>query len=480
MRLQKWLSPLVHLSNNLLSLTGVVLVTTATVLWVFLLPTLLRGDMKNPYVGIPAFLLLPGVFIAGLVLIPVGIALRRARRKRQGLDNASFDTVDLTSPDLRRLFAFIAAASVANVIIAAQWGYSAVNYMESSGFCGLACHGVMQPEYTAYLNSSHARVDCVACHVGAGASWFVKAKFSGLRQVMGVALHNYPKPIPSPVQDLRPARETCERCHWPQRFSDDLFTVRTSYASDEQNQASMTVLLLKVGGRTWRGSVGIHGVHLDGNARMEYTAMDPQRQVIPRVTYTAPDGKVTVYNSTDAKVTPQELAHAPTRTMDCLDCHNRPSHLFQLPERAVDQAMAKGQISPTLPYIKREAVAALRATYPDREAAARGIAVRLADFYKTKYPHVHHHRSTDIRTTSDAVQAIYLRNVFPDMNITWGTYPSNLGHMDFPGCFRCHDGDHLSTDGRAIPNACTTCHDLPAVDEKNPKILSDLGYGKQP
>jgi hypothetical protein len=474
-RFYEWLSPVVFLSSNPLSLAGVVLVTTAAVLWVFLLPTLFGHGTNNPYLGIPIFLLLPGVFVFGLILIPIGIVLRRRSRRRQGLPVTSIPELRLDSPELRRLFGFVAVVSFVNVIIASQWGYSTVNYMDSPAFCGLTCHTVMQPEYTAFVNSSHAGVACADCHIGPGASWFVRSKLAGVRQVFAVAFNTYSRPIPSPVEDLRPARETCEHCHWPARFSGDVFTVRTSYGNDEQNQATSTVLLMKVGGRTWRGSVGIHGAHLDEKVSIVYTATDRQRQVIPQVTYTAPDGKVTVYNSASAKATAADLARGEKRTMDCLDCHNRPTHTFQLPERAVDVAIGQGQISSKLPFIKREAVAALRRDYPDRDTAAREIAASLAQFYRANYPQVSSSNAADVKNASDAIQTIYLNNIFPDMKVTWGTYPNNLGHMDFPGCFRCHDGDHVSADGRSIPNDCSTCHDLLAMDEKNPKILSDLG-----
>ncbi len=475
-RLYEWISPLVFLSSNPLSLTGVVLVTTATVLWVFLLPTLLQGGTGNPYLGIPGFLLLPGVFVFGLILIPIGIVLRRRSRLRQGLPVASIPKLSLESPQLRRVLAFVALASVANVIIAAQWGYSAVNYMDNAQFCGLTCHNVMKPEYTGYVNSAHADVACAECHIGPGASWFVKSKLAGVGQVFAVALNNYPRPIPSPVENLRPARETCEHCHWPARFSGDLFKVYTSYGADEQNQASSTVLLMKVGGRTWRGSAGIHGVHLDPNAQIEYTATDRQRQTIPQVTYKAPDGTVTVFNSTSAKATAADLARGEKRTMDCVDCHNRPTHIFQLPEAAVDQAIGQGQINSKLPFIKKQAVAVLRADYPDRDTATAKIAATLDGFYRASYPQVYASNAAGVKNAISAVQTIYLNNIFPDMKVTWGTYPSNLGHMDSPGCFRCHDGDHVSAKGRMIPNDCSTCHDLLAVDEKDPKVLTDLGY----
>ncbi|MGD1070832.1 MAG: NapC/NirT family cytochrome c [Bryobacteraceae bacterium] len=473
-RLYEWLSPLVFLSSNPLSLAGVVIATTAAVIWVFLLPHLF-GRETNAYFGIPEFLILPVILAIGLVLIPLGIILQRKKRREQGLPVTDIPKLSLESPQLRRLLGFIAVASIVNVVIFSQWGYSAVNYMDTEQFCGLTCH-VMQPEYTSFVNSPHSNVACAECHIGPGASFFVKSKLAGVGQVFAVALNTYPRPIPSPVENLRPARETCEQCHSPARFSGDIFTVHTAYGTDEKNQASSTVLLMKVGGRTWRGSAGIHGVHMDPNSHMEFVSTDGHRQTIPQVTYTAADGTVTVYNSTSAKATAADLARGEKRTMDCVDCHNRPTHVFLLPEAAVDQAIGQGRINPALPFIKKQAVAALRQTYPDRAAAVRAIAASLDGFYRTAYPQVYKSQAAAIKNAGNAVGSIYLNNVFPDMKVTWGTYPNNLGHTDSPGCFRCHDGDHTSAKGQTIPNDCSTCHDLLAVEEKDPKILSGLGY----
>lgn len=475
-RFYQWLSPLIFLASNPISILGIVLVTTATVMWVFLLPTLLRSQASNPYLGIPEFLVLPGVFILGLILIPIGIVLRRRSRRLKGLPVLGIHQLRLDSPELQRLIIFVAVASVANVIIFTHWGYSAVNYMDTAQFCGLACHTVMQPEYTSYMNSPHAHVACAECHIGPGASWFVKSKLDGVGQVFAVAFNTYPRPIPTPVANLRPARETCEQCHWPARFSGDQFKVHTSYAADEQNQASTTVLLMKVGGSNWRGSVGIHGVHVDGKASMVYVATDGHRQNIPRVTYTDGNGKVTVFNSASAKVSEADLAKGETRTMDCIDCHSRPTHNYQLPDRAVDDLMEKGQISSQLPFIKKQAVAVLKTEYKDRDTAAREIAASLDQFYRTNYPQIYSSDLDKLKRATEGVQQIYLRNIFPEMKVTWGTYINNLGHTDFPGCFRCHDGDHTSADGKTIPNDCATCHDLLAVEEKDPKVLSSLGY----
>jgi len=474
------LAPLVYLSANWISLIGVVIVTSATICWLFLLPVTLRGEITHPYIGILVFLMVPSVFVAGLILIPAGIYYRRRRDRATGQTPATFPPVDLQNHDFRRLIGFVGVTTVLNLIIVSQFAYGAVNYMDSTTFCGLTCHRIMVPEYTSHLSSPHARVDCAACHIGAGASWFVRSKLSGTGQLFATALNTYPRPIPTPVQNLRPARETCEQCHWPQRFTGDKVMIHTEYAEDEQNSATSTVLLVKVGGRAWNGTTGIHGAHAGTDSSIEYIAADEKRQIIPQVIYTDPNGKKTIYNATDSKVSPQDLANDEHRTMDCVDCHNRPTHTFQLPARALDDAMASGSVSPKLPFIKKQALAALNQNYADREAAEREIAAKLNSFYRDNYAQVYARDRQQLQNAITAVQAIYARNIFPEMKITWGTYLNNLGHMDAPGCFRCHDGSHISADGRTIPNDCETCHQMKAMGEKNPQILTELGITSPP
>jgi hypothetical protein len=475
-RIGSWLRPAVYLGRNTLTLIGAVLTTssalTLVVFWVF---NILMARSVDPYLGIIFFLILPGIFIIGLVMMPVGAILQRRKLIRVGELPTVYPKVDFSEPLLRRAFGWVAGLTVGNVIIFSVASYQGVSYMDTPQFCGQTCHTVMQPEYTAYVNSPHQRVACVECHIGPGAGWFVRSKLSGVRQVFAVTFHTYDRPIPSPVMQLRPARETCEQCHWPQRFTGDKFIVHTKYSDDEKNTPLTTVLVLKVGGRTWEGGVGIHGRHLDTRERIHYVATDRQRQTIPQVTYLDDSGKQVVFDSTDTKPTPQQLAAGEHRAMDCMDCHNRPTHVFQMPERAVDRAMLEGRISPSLPFIKKKAVEVLHVGYSDRNTAKAGIAAYLDEYYRTTYPDVYRDKRAVVDEAVAQVQAIYLRNIFPAMNITWGTYPNNLGHQEFNGCFRCHDGSHTSSDGRTIPNDCDTCHSLLAVDEQNPKVLTELG-----
>ncbi len=462
---RSWVNPVVYLSQNWISRVGVILVTTAAVLWLFLLPTSVRGEYQHPYIGILAFLILPGVFFAGLALIPLGIWLHVRSERKAGRHPLTYHPLTLQTPELRRLIWFVSVTTIVNIAIGSQFSYRAITYMDSVTFCGKTCHTVMQPEFAAYQNSPHSRVECVACHIGPGASWFVQSKLSGLGQVFAVILNTYPRPIPTPVRNLRPARETCEACHWPQKFAQDRLEIISKYADDEHNTLTKTVLLMRISGAGEHP--GIHYAHMAPGVTITYSPADEARQTIPRVEYhNSVTGRTTVYTASDAK--PETLKNLQTRLMDCMDCHNRPTHTFQLPERAVDQALDSGVISPSLPYIKKVAVEALRKVYKSQDDAAAGIKAAIEGYYKTG------DRAMIDRATR-AVIAIYDRNVFPQMKVTWGSYPNNLGHMDFPGCFRCHDGTHVSSDGRTIPNDCDTCHRTLAMDEANPKILTDLG-----
>lgn len=466
--LRQKLSPLFYLSNNWISLTGVVIVTMSTIAWLGFLPITLRGGITHPYFGMVVYLLLPGVFIGGLLLIPLGIWWNRRRQKAAGKMPTDFPPLDPKHPELRKLATFIAVTTFVNIIIASQFSYSAVSYMDTTTFCGQTCHVVMKPEFTAHQNSPHSRVECVNCHIGPGASWFVQSKLSGAGQVIAVTLNNYPRPIPVPVKNLRPAAETCETCHWPQKFDEDRLRDIASYGNDEQNTLSHTVLMLHLGGGVSR--VGIHGRHLGQGTKVRYFASDEKRETIPWVEYTS-GGTTTVFAAAGtAKPDDSKM-----RTMDCIDCHNRPTHIYLMPERAMDKAMTAGEISTTLPFIKKQGMEVLKANYATTQDAEAKIPAAIENYYKTTYPQVYQQRQDDVKRAAKGVLAVFERNVFPEMKVNWGTYANNLGHTDSNGCFRCHDESHTATGGKAITQDCSACHNLLASDEKNPKILVDLG-----
>lgn len=466
--LREWLSPIVYLSDNWISLTGLVVVTAAIVTWLVFLPVTLRQGGFHPYVGIVVYLLLPGIFVAGLALIPLGTALRRRRLRKSGKLPAEFQPIDLRSPQFRKALAFIAATTVFNIILASQFSYSAVRYMETPNFCGATCH-VMKPEYSAYDVAAHSKVECVSCHVGGGAAGFVRAKVTGLRQVYHIFLGTYPRPIPEPLDRLLPATETCESCHARRRFFGDRLRDLASYGMDEANTLTHTVLMMHLGTGGPHSS-GVHGAHLGEGVTLRYYASDDVRQTIPYIEYTK-SGKTTVYAASGAAKPDQDRI----RQMQCIDCHNRPAHTFQLPERAMDRAMFFGDISPALPFAKKQGLEILKASYSSGDDAAGKIPKAFEDYYRQNYPQIHADRRDEVRRSARALLGIYQHNVFPEMKITWGTYPNNLGHTDFTGCFRCHDEQHASPEGKTITQDCSACHNVIASDEKNPKALVDLG-----
>jgi nitrate/TMAO reductase-like tetraheme cytochrome c subunit len=475
-RTASWFRPAAYLGRNLLTLTGAVVTTSsASTLIAFWLFDIAIGGTIHPYVGLIFFLILPAIFVIGLLMMPLGALLRRRKLAKAGQLPIKYPQIDFSVAAIRQVVSWVAALTVVNITIFSVGAYRGVEYMDSVKFCGLTCHTVMQPEFTAYQSSPHQRVECVQCHIGPGASWFVRSKFSGLRQVYAVAFHTYERPIPVPVRSLRPARETCEHCHWRQIFTGNKLVVIRKFSEDEKNTELTTVLLLKIGGHIGGGASGIHGRHLDVKSSIEYVSTDRERQSIAQVSYVDDSGDQLVFTATDTKPTPAQLAAGEERTMDCIDCHNRPTHTFLMPERALDQAMADGQISTELPFIKKQAVLVLKAKYSDRDTATSQIAATLDEFYRKSYPGVYSDKHSLIENAIGQVQAVYLRNVFPAMNISWGTYPNNLGHTDFPGCFRCHDGSHTTPDGKTIPSDCDTCHSILAMEDQNPKVLADLG-----
>jgi len=451
----------VRLIRSPISVVGMVLTTMSAVLFLIVFLADLFGWHSNPYLGIVFFLILPGVFLFGLCLIPLGAWIERRRRARgRAPSEVHWPRIDLNDPAQRTTAVIVFAVTMANIVIVSLAAYRGVEYMDSPQFCGQVCHTVMKPEFTAYQDGPHSRVTCVQCHIGPGASWFAKSKISGARQVLAVSFHTYSRPIPSPVQNLRPARDTCEQCHWPEKFHGDKVRRIFEFAADEKNTESVTVMQVHVGGGSERLGIaqGIHW-HMNVANEVEYIATDDKRQVIPWVRVKDRFGNVREFSAEG--VTAEQLAKGERRRMDCMDCHNRPSHpMAATPERAVDELIARGQIPRTLPFVRREAVKALKVAYPTQEAAGEGISHTLRDFYRSQYPQAYMSQRPDVEKAVQATETVYRRNVFPEMNVQFGTYPNNIGHMDFPGCFRCHDDNHKSKDGKAIGQDCESCHKI--------------------
>jgi len=414
----------------------------------------------NPYIGVFTYMVYPGLLVLGLLLISVGALLERRRRVGGG-ELPPFPRIDLNNPKTRGIFLFLTGTTVLILVLISTVSYRAYQFTDSVGFCGELCHSVMKPEYTAYQASPHSRVACVDCHVGPGATWFVRSKLSGAYQIYSVTFNKFPRPIATPIENLRPARETCEQCHWPEKFFGAQLKIINRFGYDAQNSVRQIQMLIRTGGGspTTGVTAGIHW-HMNIANEVWYGALDRQRQKIPWVWVKDMQGRVTEYFDTSLSLKPEELKRLEVRRMDCMDCHNRPSHIFRDPDAAVDNSLLTRLIDRKLPYIKKEAVRVLSQTYPDTEKAREGIATSLDRFYLTQYPQLYNKERETIRKAITEVQRIYQTNFFPEMKVDWRTHPDNIGHTLYPGCFRCHDGKHVSREGKVIRTECQLCHTI--------------------
>jgi nitrate/TMAO reductase-like tetraheme cytochrome c subunit len=466
---KNWIRPFLFYGNNRISLIGGALTSASALVLIgyWVVDLLGRSGSNNPYVGIIFDLILPGLFVLGLLLIPVGMYLRQRRLKAAGQIPSIYPEINLQDPVFRHGVDFVVAATFINFVIVGTASYRGVAYMDTPSFCGTSCH-VMAPEWTAYHVANHSGVACTECHIAPGVQGFVHAKVNGTKQLLMVIAHKYPAPIMADDK-VPPAWTTCLNCHTADKYIGDKLNVETAYGDDEKNAMTRSLVVMHVGGRdSFSRLSGIHGAHL---GHIEYIATDTAHQTINWVGKTNDDGSVTEYVSGDAKAAMTGVR----RTMDCIDCHNRAAHSFTTPEEALNQKMALGTPSAALPFIHKEGLALLKADYTSQNDASAKIASGLEAFYQTQYPAVWSGQRAQIEQAAKTLTAIYGENVFPYMKVTWGTHPNNLGHNAYPGCFRCHDGSHTAKDGKSITNDCAACHNLVAVDEVNPKQLADLG-----
>jgi len=456
-------------TSHWLAMLGVGLVLTSIIVWACLVPTQLRQGQDNPYVGL-ATTIVGVVLVIGAVLTPFGLYLGRRRLQRRVA--ALVDARKMW----RRLLLFLGVTSVFNLVIASQMTLRVVHTMESRQFCMTACH-VMTPEARAFPEGPHAGLLCVDCHVGNGALGLIKSKLQGTRQLLHVLTDNVHMPIEGAIASglMVPSAETCEGCHWKERPANATIRLIQRYADDEANTPETTLLTMNVGG-TIMG--GIHGAHNGEGVEIRFVATDPERQDIPLVEYR---NSVTGVTRTYAKkgADAAALANAPRVTMQCFDCHNRPAHSFEMPDRAVDRALMLGRMATDLPYLKKKSVEILEKEYTSSAAAAAEIPAALTAYYRTEHAELSAKRAADIDEAGAVLADLYSRNVFPELQVKWGTYPNNRGHDDdFPGCFRCHDGEHVTADGADITNNCFRCHHPAAVAETNPEVLELLGVDR--
>lgn len=439
--------------NNWISAIGAVLAVGALFSFLFLAWMDLTGKGNNPYLGIFTYVVAPAFLIAGLITMFLGAWAQR----RWALKHTSMPDkwrLDFSNSKQRSRVILFGVAAIAFIMLSAFGSYQSYHVAESNAFCGEVCHKAMNPEYQAYQRGSHARVDCVDCHIGSGAVWFVKAKINGAHQLIAYTITDYKRPIATPLKNLRPAQDICEKCHWPEKFHGNTEMVFEHFMSDRKNTPYTARMLMHV--NTSRPGSPVGGIHwhVNENEKVEYYATDEKRQNIPWMRVTdLRDKSVRVFRTDEFQGEPPADK---VRVMDCMDCHNRPAHVFPTANEAVEKSMAAGTLSLKLPAIKRVAVQAMTQEAIKTDAEAPRL---IEEFLRAKYkdPAL----AADLNAAVAEVQRIFSVSIFADRKADWRVYPNNIGHKDWPGCFRCHDSKHKTETGRAVSGSdCSSCHSI--------------------
>ena len=479
------------LATSKISILGAVLVTTAVGCDVMLILGELFIFETNPYIGIVAYVLFPGMAVFGLVLIPVGMLLVIRKSSRDPVGKV------IRRVRAKHVFQLITSLTLINFVIFAFVGYRSIHFMESAEFCGVTCHQVMSPEYTVYQRSHHSGVACVECHVGPGVGWLIKSKLDGTRQLAGVIMDNYSRPIATPVHNMRPAEHICGECHSKESYQGNRIKVNEHYESDEANTRTFSIVNLRLG-EPEHESDELRGIHWHNNENHElrFWSTDHKREHVVRVELLNEDGEKRVWtrqgseseslgdehlSGSHSEMGSDELtqasdSHLIERLMDCVDCHNRPTHVFLPPDKALDDLLADGTIDPQIPWIRSLAYELITKEYETDDEAMNGIA-ELPDLYRERHEDQWAALAEALEDVVPILQELHAIYVYPEMNIEWNTYPSRIGHptAHTSACFRCHGGLLVDAQGVQITNDCNACHHVLAEDEQDPMILRMLG-----
>jgi nitrate/TMAO reductase-like tetraheme cytochrome c subunit len=450
-------------TKNWLTIIGSIIagINLALIILLFIISTIFNKGNTN--LGLFIYIILPGFMIFGLLMIPIGMIRERSRIKRSEIKEESrYPKIDLNDPRHRNAFVIFTITTIIVLFLSTLGSFQAFHITESVEFCGKLCHQVMEPEYTAYQNSPHANVSCVECHVGSGASWYVKSKLSGLHQVWAVMTNTYPRPIETPLHDLRPARETCEKCHWPQKFYARTLWTKKYFLADSLNTAWNIMLEMKTGPEYSEMGFkeGIHW-HINPDVSIEYISDNDKRENITYVKYTNKStGAVRIFRDDSNPISDSLISVSSPRTMDCIDCHNRPSHKYNSPPVYFDKAMISGAISKNIPFFKKVAMGILKDTYSSKDTALLTLRDSISSFYKTDYADFYSRNKNMIDSSVMAVEKQFSQNTFPKMKVTYDHYPDHIGHLESDGCFRCHNDKFKAADGTTISRDCNLCHSI--------------------
>jgi nitrate/TMAO reductase-like tetraheme cytochrome c subunit len=446
---------------NWLSLAGFIVATNSLILILVLYIKSVTASAENAYLGLFIYIILPVFLVLGLILVPLGVYLTIRRLKLLPRKRNYWPVLDLNSRSDKATAVKIILITIVFIVLTGIGSYRAYEYTNSNDFCGKVCHEVEEPAFVTYQHSAHARVACVDCHVGTGNGWSVKSKLSGLYQVYSTLFNRYSRPIASPIHSLRPDRETCENCHWPEKLSFRKLLIKKSYLADSANTEWNLSLLMKMGPDSSKHpSKGIHW-HMDKNFNVEYISDNPKLESIPWVKLTnLATGEVKIFRDEKNVPANNTLESQKMHTMDCMDCHNRASHSYKSAAMFVDAAMSSGVIPKNLPYFKIAAMEAAKIPINAKGNQLNQLRESVLNYYQSEHPELYTKEKARIDHSIQILQCEYSSNVFPAMRAEASQFPDFRGHLESAGCFRCHSGNHKTTAGEIIPHDCETCHSI--------------------
>lgn len=463
---------------NYISYVGTLIAAIAWFALVVLVVIVKVFNVENIYFDLYTLIVVPCFLLLGLTLIAVGMYFeRRKQKKGVFLTNEKLFILDLKDTRTRNAIIIFSGVTIIFVFSTVLGSYKGFHYTESIEFCGKLCHKVMNPEYVAYQYSSHAKVKCGECHIGEGVEYYMKSKISGLRQVFKYASSTYPTPIETPLHNLRPAKETCEKCHWPQRFYQSTLRKEEYILSDSANTGWDLIMKMRLGAEfpALGNSGGIHA-HINPDIEIEYASAH-DREYIPWIKVTnKKTGKEQVFTDQDGEKMPKdsELKEMPIKKMDCMDCHNRPAHQFFSPSVYVNELFVSRKISSSVPWLKKAAMEALNDDYSTTDSAKMGIENQIYSFYREQYPEVLAAHEEEIKNAVIEIKESFSHNAFPEMKVSYKAYPRNIGHLESGGCFRCHDDKHKSSDGKVISKDCNLCHTFIGQGKSGEMVYSTI------
>lgn len=447
---------------NWISISGFILAINSLIIILILFLFAWFSKESNAYMGLFIYIIVPAFMVLGLLLIPTGMLIKRRKKVSTSESSEKWPILDLNNNIQRKAVVRISIITGILLVVSSFGSYQAFHYTESVEFCGTLCHQVMEPEYVTYQHSAHANVKCVECHVGEGADWYVKSKLSGLYQVYSVIFKKYSRPIATPLHNLRPASETCEKCHWPEKFYSQKLRNQRSYLADSSNTEWDISLLMKIGPQhsALGLSEGIHW-HINKDFKMEYIASTRDRESIPWVKLTnLKTGEIKIFMDEDNPIDQAAIDTLEMRKMDCMDCHTRPSHVYKSAPNYIDQAILSEKIPANIPYIKMAAMEALKVPYETKDHAHIEIYSAMVNYYKDSYPEIYLKEFSRIQNAIKVVQQEYDNNVFPYMKADATQYLNHIGHLESEGCFRCHSDRHKTKTGETISKSCDMCHTI--------------------